>query len=106
MKKIVLALALILMGGATLSTASAASAVPVQAGIAAIAQADSNLQLVGGWKHRKRWGWRRHNKHYGHYGRRSHGKCFYKGHWYSGWYFKKKFGWHYYNKYCGRGYHY
>jgi len=51
MKKIVLALALILMGGATLSTASAAPAFPVQAGIAAIAQADSNLQLAGGWKH-------------------------------------------------------
>jgi len=94
MKKILLALALILMGGATLSTAQAANAAPAAMSIAQAAQADNGLQLVHGWKHRKRWGWRHKSKW--------SPKCYYKGHWYSAWYFKKKFGWHFFKKYCGR----
>ena len=47
MKKLIFALALLIMGGASLSTASAASISPA-ATISEAAQSDSTLQLTGG----------------------------------------------------------
>lgn len=61
MKKIIIALAFVFAGGATLSTANAASVVPAVATMAEAVQTggDANLQLVGsyGYGHKKRhWG--------------------------------------------------
>ena len=58
MKKISIALALILAGGAALSTANAASLTPAVATVAEIARGgDARLQLVGGYGYKKRyWG--------------------------------------------------
>jgi hypothetical protein len=60
MKKLIFAIALLVMGGASLSTASAASISPAAATIGQAAEADGALQLTGG---------RHHNRHR-HYGYR------------------------------------
>ena len=71
MKKLIFALALLVMGGASLSTAaSAASISPAAATISEAAQSDSALQLTGGGHHRRkhfRYGGYRHNKGYSGY---------------------------------------
>ena len=68
MKKLIFALALLVMGGASLSTAaSAASISPAAATISEAAQSDSALQLTGGGHHRRRYfryGGYRHNSFY------------------------------------------
>lgn len=53
MKKLIFALALLVMGGASLSTAHAASISPAAATISEAAQSDSALQLTGGGHHRR-----------------------------------------------------
>jgi hypothetical protein len=91
MKKIIIALAFILAGGAALSTVNAASLAPAVATIAEAAQAgDAKLQLVGGYGYKKRyWG---HSYHYkGGY----HGKRFksYSGGYYEGFCYDKPYHW-------------
>lgn len=89
MKRIFLAIALLVMGGISLSTVSSANAMPATASIAEAAEAKSGLQLVGSWKHRgyhRGYGHRyhkgyRYGKHHGRY-YRGHGKRYgryYKG---------------------------
>ena len=83
MKKLIFALALLVMGGASLSTASAASISPAAPTINEVAQSDSALQLTGG-RHRHRGhghGHHRH-RHYSHYHRKGYGGYpygYYKG---------------------------
>ena len=85
MKKLIFAIALLVMGGASLSTASAASLSPAAAMIGQAAEAEGTLQLTGG---------RHHHRHFGH-----------RRHFYSG----GGYGWHpygYYDGYCyDRPYH-
>lgn len=61
MKKLLFALALMMIGGASLSTASTANAAPAIASIGQAAEAKGGIQLVGGHH-----GYRRHYGHYGH----------------------------------------
>ncbi len=58
MKKIMLILALLIMGGFSLSTVSSAKAMPAPAGIAATTAADSGLQLIGGHRRHGRFRWK------------------------------------------------
>jgi hypothetical protein len=55
MKKLIFALALLVMGGASLSTASAASISPAAATISEAARSDGMLQLTGGNHHRRKY---------------------------------------------------
>lgn len=96
MKKLIFALALLVMGGASLSTASAASISPAATTISEAAQSDSALQLAGGYRHRH-YGHRYHYNNY-HYRKRHHGypHGYYKGfcydypyHWWCKKYFYK-----------------
>jgi hypothetical protein len=84
MKKLIFALALLIMGGASLSTASAASLSPAVASIIEAGQSDSALQLTGGRHHRY------HHKHFRYSG-------------YRHFYYGKGYNWHpygYYDGYC------
>jgi len=54
MKKLIFAFALLVMGGASLSTANAASIAPAAATISEAAQSDSALQLTGGGHHHRK----------------------------------------------------
>jgi hypothetical protein len=101
MKRTILAIALLTMGGASLSTVSTASAMPAAASISQAAQADGALQLVGGWRHNKFF----FGHHRGFHKGRFHGKRFkwyprgyyrdfcydYPYHWWCKKYFFKKF---------------
>lgn len=53
MKKLIFALALLVMGGASISTASAASISPAATTISDVAQSDGALQLTGGYYGRR-----------------------------------------------------
>jgi hypothetical protein len=102
MKKIVLALALIVMGGASLSTANAATVKPATIG-AAVTIEDTGLQLTGGrhghrgyhrYSHyyKKHWGYGGYG-HYSYYPRGYYkGYCYdYPYHWWCKKYFYKKY---------------
>ena len=83
MKKLIFALALLVMGGASLSTASAASISPAAPTINEVAQNESMLQLTGG-RHRHRGHGHGHHRHryYSHYHRKGYGGYphgYYKG---------------------------
>jgi hypothetical protein len=99
MKKLIFALALLVMGGASLSTASAASISPAAATINEAAQSDSALQLTGGghrYRHHNRYHY--NNYYYHHKGYSSYPYGYYDGycykhpyHWWCQKYFYKKY---------------
>lgn len=105
MKKMIFAIALLIMGGFSLSTASTANALPAIAAVSGAAEAGTELQLVGGgyYHHRKRHGFKKfHSRwHYGKHHGKGYGfypKGYYKGFCYDypyhGWckkYFFKKY---------------
>jgi hypothetical protein len=82
MKKLIFALALLMMGGVSLSTAEAATALPAASSISEAVKADGGLEQVG---HR---GHHRH-RHYRHY---------HKGHYYN--YGYKRYPYGYYDGFC------
>lgn len=102
MKKIIFALAMLIMGGVSLSTASQANAAPISS-VAAISEAVQQADGVEKvtykhkyypkgyykgfcWDYRGHWWCKRHfwPKYYGHYG--------HKKHFYRGKFFKKHYG--------------
>ncbi|MGF1621580.1 MAG: hypothetical protein ACFCUR_13320 [Rhodomicrobiaceae bacterium] len=93
MKKIIIALAFVLAGGAALSTANAASLAPAVATVAEAAQSggDASLQLVGGYGYKKRhWGHRSYHKG-GYY--KKHFKFYPRGYYKGFCYDKPSHGW-------------
>lgn len=87
MRKIILALAVILMGGATLSTANAAPALSNISQAVAEVQQDTKIQNVHWYK-----------KHYNHY--------YYKNHYYKNYHYKPYYYKHYYKKHYYKPYYY
>jgi hypothetical protein len=63
MKKLLFALALTLIGGASLSTAPSANAAPAAFGIAQAADLKGGIQLAG-YHHHGYWYWKRHHRYY------------------------------------------
>lgn len=85
MKKIIFALALLMMGGFSLSTASTANALPAMPAVAGTAEAGAALQLVGG----RRFHHRSHRGFVKFHGRKHYGKHYGKGYgWYPKGYYK------------------
>jgi hypothetical protein len=86
MKKIFFVVALLIMGGFSLSTASTANAMPALKSIGEVADAKGGVQLTTGYWHWKKHHWR---DHYGHH---------YKPHYYHYGYYKpyyyKHYKWH------------
>jgi hypothetical protein len=78
MKKLLFALALMMIGGVSLSTASTANAAPALAGIGQASEAAGGIQLVGGYHGHHR-GYRYHHRYY-RYG--YHYKPYYNYDWY------------------------
>jgi hypothetical protein len=96
MKKLIFAIALLVMGGASLSTASAASIAPAATTIGQAAEADGMLQLTGGRHHHRRHYGYRHFNYGGGYGWYPYG--YYDGycyehpyHWWCKKYFFKRY---------------
>ena len=88
MKKLIFALALLVMGGASLSTASAAGIAPAAATINEAAQSDSVLQLTGGHGHR-----RHHNRYYNNYYYHHKGYSSYPYGYYDGYCYEHPYHW-------------
>jgi hypothetical protein len=91
MKKIIIAIAFVLAGGAALSTANAASLAPAVATIAEAAQSgDTKLQLVGGYGYKKRYRGHRYHFKGGYHGKRFK---FYPRGYYKGFCYDKPYHW-------------
>jgi hypothetical protein len=93
MKRIFFIVALLILGGISLSTASTANAMPALKSIGEVADSKGSVQLTTGY-----WHWRKHywRDHYGHYYKPHH----YRDGNYKHHYYPKHYKWHGYHKAC------
>jgi hypothetical protein len=102
MKRIFFIVALLILGGISLSTDSTANAMPALKSVGEVVDAKGSVQLATGYWHWRKHYWRHHYGHYdnGYYGHHDYKPYYYRHGHYKHHYYPKHYKWHGHYKGC------